>query len=335
MSQQIVKIFKYFLIAAIFVCIAGCAVHPATIGDSKALANNLQTRADKLAPTAKQIEDCKYSVSSRTFKHIDTYDIDECIAREKYEVCSYSRSGTDSNFVHNIFDRNACLEVVPERITKFLIEMPVNDIFLMAGFRERNESLGKAIPGLGKSSDYLIPLGRSDWVRSFEGPDTKTTVYLAHLTSSKENYNKAQELAPKGSKFLATGLRAFRVKNGGLPEEVTESILPAIPKLTAEQKKHSEQHYGSDLLLIFNKLQYAPVMRWTMEFDPDHPLPSADPAIQGGDIEPHFGFVVWNGHSFELKQRVRSTQWPRCFLGSSDHCPADRKLYDPFLIENQ
>ncbi len=82
------------------------------------------------------------------------------------------------------------------------------------------------------------------------------------------------------------------------------------------------------------KLQYVPVMRWMIEFDPDNPLPASDPhtfAYRAG----HFGFLVWNGERFTLEQRVPRRLWPcrPVYPGDSPCSDPYDSLADKFVVD--
>ncbi len=329
--------------------LSGCVATLAATSTSPIPLANAQINNTKPAPTPKQIDDCK-KYGSRAWKDpnasgydgIDARDIEECVSRERYDVCSYNRNAKDREFNNSVFDSNSCLESLPANFSKFLQDIPIDDIVLGPGFRANKDFLGKAIPGLGKSPDFLIPFGRSEWIRSFEGPDPNTTVYLVSFIVSGKKITDYYQAHPElkiqsGPRFISTGLRAFRVKHGGPPEEVTESILPPTPKMTAAQLRHVDL-YGTKnedgspyLYLDFTKLQYMPVMRWHTEFDPDHLLPESDPAMRGGVGPPHFGFIVWTGKRFELKQRIPVSQWP---CGSVVNCAEYSSYPDPKKDKN-
>jgi hypothetical protein len=225
----------------------------------------------------------------------------------------------------------------------------------------------RVVPGFGQRPDILVKLADDAWVRSFEGTDPTTTMYLVRarfacnaneLRAAKENGRFAIELCEDpGARFYQSReddptlrLRLFRVQNEGAPEDVTATLLPPMPSMTmAERKRYYK--YGvvgvddqghpalpddTHLLMQTNVLQYAPTLRWWLPLDPDLPLPKSDP--RGPGIQAHFGFLIWNGQQFQMQQRV-----PRSFVpcgvldsGTVNKCIPDTDPYaqkDPFIIE--
>lgn len=137
-------------------------------------------------------------------------------------------------------------------------------------------------------------------------------------------------------------MRAYRVKDGALPEDVTNELLPAQPAFTHAERRHYGPYIASslseardeDLALDVSKLQYAPTMRWSVVgFDPVTPIPDDD-LRRYGDWA-HFGFVVWNGAKFELRQQVTKSLWP-CSPVTKGAAPCSRFPDggpDPFLTD--
>lgn len=181
----------------------------------------------------------------------------------------------------------------------------------------------KVIPGLGRRMDLMV--GRELGIRSFEGSDPATTVYLVADMC-------ADPYAP-GCRY-GMGLKAYRVTGAGAPMDVTAQLLPEKPALSPAQRTHYDDLGGGPLWLDMSKLGLAPTMRWIMEFDPDRPIPSDDPRDAGGVA--HFGFLVWNGQSFELKERVARSQWPCARVpDNKTACPYEFPQHDRFVINGR
>ncbi|HZF96740.1 MAG TPA: hypothetical protein VEY92_00580 [Pseudoxanthomonas sp.] len=218
------------------------------------------------------------------------------------------------------------------------------------GYRLADVQTYRAIPGFGERPDFMITWG-SDWIRSFEGPDPDRTVYLvqapfriyddAPLGSLWPEPKPAKDCGGSGARN-----RVFEVVGDAPPRDVTEDIMPPRPYMTpAEQLRYSpymvrgDKACDSDIGLDMSKLQYAPVMRWTiMDFDPEKPFPKSDPRMQGDMYEAHFGFLVWNGTRFEMHERVPRSLWPcdpPLKKGGPECTDYVDVKNDPFIIEDQ
>lgn len=201
-----------------------------------------------------------------------------------------------------------------------------------------------AVPGLGERPDFLLRLD-SVWIRSFEGLGESATLYL--IQAPFRIYQEAGNPRPwpevrlrEDNKCGASGLnlRAFRVSRDGYPRDVTEEVMPPRPVLTeAESRRYGphiarmEKACDSEIALLSDNLQHVPTMRWAItDFDPETPLSSSDPRYQGADGWAHFGFVVWNGKSFEMTHTVSTANWP-CLAGQA--CHGGSGQMDHYVIE--
>jgi hypothetical protein len=189
-----------------------------------------------------------------------------------------------------------------------------------------------AVPSFGRRPDILVSLNEGAWVRSFEGTDPTITLYLVNapfVCNGKEwkevrKTDRAWECERSIPRF-----RLFRVKAQGIPEDVTETMLPK-PVLSPVERKH--YFARGKVELEHYQLPNVPVMQWYLLLDGDHPLPKSDLRwIIGGSA--HFGFVVWNGKSFELRERVPHKLWP-CYQSVSVPvaCKPQRQT-DRFIID--
>jgi hypothetical protein len=190
----------------------------------------------------------------------------------------------------------------------------------------------RAAPGFGQRPDILVSLPKGAWIRSFEGFDPAITMYLVNgpfVCTGKEwnearKANRAWECERSVPRF-----RLFRMTAHGIPQDVTLAKLPK-PVLSVEERKRYFGRGHADLNL--ENLPNVPVMQWHLLLDADAPLPKSDPrwTIGGGA---HFGFVVWDGKSFELHQRVYSKLWP-CYQSpfKAEACKSYKET-DRFIID--
>lgn len=177
------------------------------------------------------------------------------------------------------------------------------------------------ISGLGKKPDSLFMQGNffkktGFWIRSFEGNNAADNIYLINLYSNP------------------TALRAYRSGKNDQLEDITQTVFPPLSTivLPAKTLKQYQRAYFSGVFLDDSRLNQVPVLRWIAEIDPNNKkLFTKDTRVLSDGITIHFGFLVWNGKSFDLKQKVERALWP---------CRKDRfnqQLYcdhlDPFVIE--
>lgn len=148
-----------------------------------------------------------------------------------------------------------------------------------------------------------------------------------------------------GAPHVVRELKIYRMASDGIPEDVTRKIAPAPPTLTPEERAR----YGiylrppeeggaldADIGLDVRRLATTPVMRWTIdppeEGDYVRPrIPDSDP--KGFMQLAHFGFLVWTGERFELREKVPLLLWA-CGIGRQDDgCTAGYRG-DPYLPED-
>lgn len=274
-----------------------------------------------------------------------------------------------------VISDGACTAQLPSYFTPMMEMLSVQSVTLLHKAANQhifkpvdNKFYIRAVPGFGARPDILVRLAGDAWVRSFEGTDPAMTMYLvrahfacnAHeLRAAKKMGRFAMQLCEDPMEVLryelreddpALRLRLFRVKNEGAPEDVTATLLPTLPSLTmAERKRYYKHGVGgvddkghstlpddTHLLMATNRLQYVPTLRWWLPLDPDLPLPNTDP--RGPGREAHFGFLIWTGKRFEMRQRVPRSFVPcgvgddgtiyRCIPGTDPYARQDR-----FIIE--
>lgn len=249
----------------------------------------------------------------------------------------------------------ACYGALPEHLQSLLRNLPETHPNLTSEAREEavtTKQWFRAVPGYGNRPDIvaLITHYSQFWVRSFEGPDPGVTVYVVYGPACSEDpalsMQSVEDGCLPGAPHVVRELRIYRVTSEGLPEDVTSAIAPAPPALTAEERLR----YGiylrppeeggavdTDIGLDVRRLATTPVMRWTIdppeEGDYVRPrIPDSDPRGGFGHLA-HFGFLVWTGKRFELRERVPLLLWACGIAGQDDGCSmGDRG--DPYLIED-
>lgn len=223
-----------------------------------------------------------------------------------------------------------CLGPAPAHLARVVLALPEAEIGMSLERREaglRSDRLPyTTTPGLGQRPDFLLGIG-DFWIRSFEAPDPRDTVYLV--------FPALCGVAAGDACNYLDGALAYRLDEQGHPLNVTTEVLPAKPVPTPGEQEGYAEHGGSGILLDTSKLRLAPTMRWFMEFDPDTPIPDSDPRRYGDWATAHFGFLVWKGRHFELQQRVPRPLWPcRPVPTGATPCSWGRNAgKDPFVME--
>lgn len=228
----------------------------------------------------------------------------------------------------------------------------------------------RAVPGFGARPDILVRLAGDAWIRSFEGTDPTITMYLvrAHFAcnaherrTAKKNGRFAMQLcddlAVRAYELREDDpglrLRLYRVKGNGAPEDVTATLLPPLPSISLAERKRYYQYsdkghndneravlpYDTSLVTWTGILQYAPTLRWWLDLSPDYSLPESDPRWLGTRAA-HFGFLIWTGKKFEMRQQVPRSFVPCAVLdsGAIRKCIPHSDPYaqvDRFIIEDK
>lgn len=250
-----------------------------------------------------------------------------------------------------------CHGHLPSHIEQFVRQISTRYPFLTSRVQKEKQYY-KAIPGLGKRPDFLVYYdAHAFWIRSFEGADPDTTVYLVH--------GPVCDYEEKGSHCLSESeelrkIRLYRTHKGGTPQDVTNELLPPAPTMTQTEKRR----YGiylrpqgvardGDIKLDISRITYVPVLRWTVRPEHDeredfyHPpksIPDTDPRVykeyyrtdlHNSDNNVHYGFLVWNGERFELCEKVPTELWPcRYRWTANKECPLDYdSRMDRYLIQ--
>lgn len=210
----------------------------------------------------------------------------------------------------------ACQGTMPAHLAAVLVAIPDAQIHLPRDWRQREvaqRAWFKAVPGAGQRPDFLAVQGGL-WIRSFEGADANTTVYLVSapfecVDGRVLDADAAEPVrVPAGDCRQAfVQERVYRVSGNAAPVDITAEVMPARPLLgEADKKRYAAK--GGEVTLDRSKLQYGPAMRWYVRFD-EAGTP-ADARSFGEWSRAHLGFVVWNGQRFEQVDSVPRSQWP-------------------------
>jgi hypothetical protein len=167
-------------------------------------------------------------------------------------------------------------------------------------------------------------------LRSFEGTSPSDTVYL--VVGPFRCIDNDPLVAREGEYLVGTNAcqsaqaetRIYKWSTTGALHDVTQEYLVAPAMTPAEQALTAPFIPYLDI----QKLDYVPVMRWTILLKDASPLGRADDhdydpvdmpdwvpdSRRLGSNKLHLGFVVWNGKRFDVVQRVPRAQWPpwRC-----------------------
>lgn len=250
--------------------------------------------------------------------------------------------------------RKPCRGPVPAHLASTLVALPTQDVYFPRSMRvalARRPLRYYAVPGLGQRPDFWVMLPDGAWLRSFEGPDQAITAYLFLPPSNRRDsaiatWRAAHPNDPEPSAgsppWTDYAFKVYRTVDGGTPQDVTAELLPPKPTMTAEERRRYGPHIATSLEearddhigLDLEKLKYVPTMRWTMEFDPESPIPDSDPRKQGDWRFAHFGFLLWTGERFELHQQVARDRWPCLPVPAGvAACERDDQV-DRFIFDN-
>jgi len=233
----------------------------------------------------------------------------------------------------------ACQGTLPAHLSTLLVAIPEQQLLLPRAWRERQvgqKGWFKAVPGYGLRPDFLAVQG-DVWVRSFEGADPSTTVYLVSGPFACAD-NRGPDAEPVKTVRLPAGScreglvqqRVYRVSAGAAPVDITQQALPAEPLLSDADRKR----YGADgarVQLDAGKLQFGPAVRWYVDVGTTE---KPEPRSYGEWGRLHLGFAVWNGERFEPRDTVPRAVWPCDPVAPGDascgaYADAGR---DPFIV---
>lgn len=234
----------------------------------------------------------------------------------------------------------ACQGSMPAHLAAVLLAIPEAQIHLSRSTRERQLSQRawfKAVPGAGDRPDFMAVQG-DVWIRSFEGTNPDSTVYLISAPfdcadGRALDVDAAQPMPVSAGDCRQAYLqeRVYRVSGSGAPVDITAEAMPSRPVFNeADRKRYAAQ--GAQLVLDRSKLQYGPAMRWVVRLAT--PGDAADARSYGEWKRAHLGFVVWNGERFVLRDTVPRNLWPCDPVAPGDtacagYADAGR---DPFIV---
>lgn len=155
-----------------------------------------------------------------------------------------------------------------------------------------------------------------------------------------EEQGAARIHAGAGTRF---GFTAYRLDGRGRAHDVTRRVLPDDPLLRAPDRAsyavHDETGAHPGVSVDMSRLSEVPVLRLYVELGDGGGLPRTHPrAFPGGypgaAHTAHFGFLVWNGQRFDLRNTVPRAQWPctndASFSPSGQSCLDSDP--DPFIV---
>lgn len=247
----------------------------------------------------------------------------------------------------------ACSGPLPEHVAWLIRNIPESHPFLDAEQREEaaaSDQRYRAVKGYGSRPDFVAAIHHFSqfWVRSFEGSDPQTTIYVVYGPDCILDRTAPRDVeCLPGEGRTVRQLKLYRVRAGKLPEDVTSELAPPAPRLTPVERRR----YGvylrppeeggaadTDIGLDVRRLATTPVMRWVID-PPEEgdyerpPIPDSDP--RGFLRKAHFGFLVWTGERFELRDRIPLALWACGVDGSDEGC---QKQFgggmDPYLMED-
>lgn len=256
------------------------------------------------------------------------------------------------------FQDSGCYGLLPAHVAEFLRNLPGTHPYLDAHYREeqaRKKQLFRFVEGYGARPDVLARIDRRSefWIRSFEGERPDVTVYVVYGPACEDQPGFRERFVGDGClpghPYVTRDIRIYRVQAGGVPEDVTIELAPPPPELTAAESARYGIHlrppeegaaWNTDIGLDVTRLAVSPVMRWTIapaeEGDYEKPrIPDDDP--RGFSGQAHFGFLVWTGERFDLREKIPLSLWA---CGVSEGVKDNACLlpyaggFDPYLIEN-
>ena len=263
------------------------------------------------------------------------------------------------------------LERAPADIERLLLGLKTADSGLplaaRRGMLQRAEAI--EVPRADGSPDRYLRLKHeadglyfSATVRTLAGARPQDTVYLLQTGSEIDGCIGLKALLVPGDrvgrKFCVFDEEqgAARIQAGAAPRfgftayrldgqrvhDVTRRVLPDDPLLRASDRAsyavHDETGAHPGVSVDMSRLAEVPVLRLYVELGDGGGLPRkhprAFPAGYPGDAHiAHFGFLVWNGQRFELRNTVPRALWPCThdarFSPSGQSC-LDRDP-DPFI----
>jgi len=223
--------------------------------------------------------------------------------------------------------RRACRGRLPRSLARVLLAIPEKQIFIprdvRAGFLGEDVEF-TAIPGYGKRPDILALIDYEDgiYIRTVEGKDEKDSIILVlgpfYCLDGRRSFKEIDFTFEQGDcRNAIAATRVYRWSARGNLRDVTVQYL-RLPALTLPERAAMEPE---SLNVEWAGLNHAPVLRWIgyLKNRSSETSPCAyDPIDMPDNISEdrrlhgvlHFGFLIWNGKRFSLKQRVSSSIWP-------------------------
>ncbi|NOT88291.1 MAG: hypothetical protein HOP03_08905 [Lysobacter sp.] len=263
------------------------------------------------------------------------------------------------------------LERAPEEIERLLLGLKTADsglpLTVRQGMLRRVEAI--EVPRAeGPSDHYLRMKHEGDGVyfnaivRTFAAARPEDTVYLLQVASEIDTCAGLKALLGAddrvGRKFCAYdeeqgaarihpdaderfGFIAYRLDGRGRAHVVTRRVLPEDPMLNLPKGEaygvHDETGSDPGVWVDLSRLSEVPVLRLYVELGDSGGLPRDHPrAFPGGYpgrvYTVHFGFLVWNGQRFDLRNSVPRALWPCTY---DDSAPSGQSCLerdpDPFV----
>lgn len=263
------------------------------------------------------------------------------------------------------------LERAPEAIERLLLGLKTADsglpLAVRRGMLQRVEAI--EVPRAEAPPDRYLRMKHEDdgvyfstIVRTLAGARPEDTVYLLQVASEVDTCAGLKALLGAdervGRKFCVYdeeqgaariqsgaeqrfGFTAYRLDGRGHPRVVTRRVLPEDPMLNLPKGEaygvHDETGSHPGVWVDMSRLSEVPVLRLYAELGDSGGLPRDHPrAFPGGYpgrvYTVHFGFLVWNGERFDLRNTVPRTQWPCTYddSGPSGQSCLERDP-DPFV----
>lgn len=249
-----------------------------------------------------------------------------------------------------------CYGILPKHLRALVLNLPDEHPHLTPKEREEAASTRqwfRAVSGYGRRSDFVASVGNYSrfWIRSFEGVDPDNTVYVVYGPACTDDpalsTTSIEAGCLPGAPHVIRELKVYRFGAGGLLEDATSELTPPPPALTPDERKRygvylrpSEQGDAEDvdIGLDVRRLSTTPVMRWIIdppeEGDYVRPrIPDSDP--RGFNQQAHFGFLVWTGERFELREKIPLSLWACGVGGAAQDClERFRGGGDPYLLDD-
>jgi hypothetical protein len=263
------------------------------------------------------------------------------------------------------------LDRAPEDIERLMIGLKTDEsglpLKVRRGMLQRAEAID--VPRAEGSPDRYLRMKHegdggyfSAIVRSFAGTRPEDTVYLLQVASEVDTCVGLKALLGAddrvGRKFCVFdeelgaarihsdaderyGFIAYRLDGRGRAHVVTRRVLPEDPMLTLPKGEaygvHDETGSHPGVWVDLSRLSEVPVLRLYVELGDSGGLPRDHPrAFPGGYpgrvYTVHFGFLVWNGQRFDLRNTVPRALWPCTY---DDSAPSGQSCLerdsDPFV----